>query len=1131
MGSQLTEKIPINHFLLIMRATFILLFTCIFCAMAEVGYTQNARVTINKRNTTLKEVLNEIEKQTDYLFIYNNEVNTNERVSVRGKQEAVSEILNSLLKDKDIDYTMEGNHIILSIGKSEDNGKEIVTTIVQQQKKQITGKITDEQGESIIGANIVEVGTTNGTVTDIDGNFTLQVENDATIQVSYIGYLEQIISVSDQSNFNLILIEDTQALEEVVVVGYGVQRRASVTGSVASIQASDITSAKTASVTNALAGKLPGLRAVQRSGAPGDDAASIDIRGYGNALIIVDGIERDFNQIDANDIESISILKDASAAVYGFKGANGVILVTTKKGQQGKAKIDYTGYYGFQKITRYPTLMNGYEYALLYNEAQQNLGVNAPFSDEDLTKFKNGIGTTDWFNETVRSTMPQMYHNVSVSGGSEKVKYFFSLGLTDQEGMYKSNDYNFQRYNVRSNINAEITKSLTVDLQLSGRLDSRQKPYEAEPLTRSIQMARPIYSIYANDNPDYWQVPGDKGNPIHLSEIDNVGYSNRDRRVFNGAISFNWKIPWLQGLSAKAMLAYDFNNTNNKNWYKEYYEYLYDASTDTYNVAGSHTISELTAKNENYFKPTQQYSLNYNNEFGSHDISALLLWELYNDRTEWVEAYRQFSISAIDQINAGDKVNINNGGNASVSAHQGFVGRFNYAYASKYLAELSFRYDGSYKFAPEKRWGFFPAISLGWRISEESFFKEKFENVENLKLRGSYGKIGDEGDFAAYQYLSGYTYPNGNYVLGSGGLSNGAKDKGMPNLNLTWYESTTLNIGFEASAYQGLLSLEFDYFQRKREGLLATRLLTLPTTFGRSLPQENLNSDNTKGFEIVVGHRNKISDFTYDIKGNFSATRSSYGHVERAESANMYDNWRNNTNDRFKSISWGKKVLGQFQSYEDILNSPIQDGNGNKSLMPGDLKYQDWNNDGIIDGKDDQPIGHGDNPWMYYGLNLFGSYKNIDVTLFFQGAAGHEVFTSGDFMDPFIQQGLGNGLNLWMDRWHREDPSDPYSNWIPGFMPALRPAGFQANTSNNTWTMQKASYLRLKTLEVGYSFSDNWIKVVGLEKLRLYVNSFNLLTFTNNTGIMKYMDPENSNGHFRYYPQMKTFNFGINLTF
>lgn len=1130
-GNHLTGKVPNKHFLLIMRATFILLFTCVFCIVAEVSYTQNARVTINKRNAALNEVLNEIERQTDYLFIYNDEVNTNEKVSVRVKQKSVSQVLNSLLRDRNINYSMEGNHIILSMKEIENNRKGTVTIIANQNKKNISGKIIDEQGEPIIGANIVEVGTTNGTVTDIDGNFSLQVENNAKIQISYIGYLEQIVDVSDKSSIDLILIEDTQALDEVVVVGYGVQRRASVTGSVASIQASDITSAKTASVSNALAGKLPGLRAIQRSGAPGDDAASIDIRGYGNALIIVDGIERDFNQIDANDIESISILKDASASVYGFKGANGVILVTTKKGQQGKAKIDYTGYYGFQKITRYPQLMNGYEYALLYNEAQQNLGVNAPFSDEDLTKYRNGIGTTDWFKETVRNTMPQMYHNVSVSGGSEKVKYYFSLGLTDQKGMYKSNDYNFQRYNVRSNINAEITKDLTVDLQLSGRLDSRQKPYEDEPLTRSIQMARPIYTIYANDNPDYWQVPGDKGNPVHLSEIDNVGYSNRDRRVFTGAISFNWQIPWFPGLSAKAMLAYDYNNTNNKDWYKEYYEYLYDSSTDIYNVSGSHTISELTVKNENYFKPTQQYSLNYNNDFGNHDISALLLWELYNDRTEWVEAYRQFSVSAIDQINAGDKVNLNNGGNAKVSAHQGLVGRFNYAYAGKYLTELSFRYDGSYKFAPKKRWGFFPAISLGWRLSEEIFFKERFEEIENLKLRGSYGKIGDEGDFEAYQYLSGYTYPNGNYVLGGGGLSNGAKDKGMPNLNLTWYESKTLNLGFEASAYQGLISLEFDYFQRKREGLLATRLLTLPTTFGQSLPQENLNSDKTKGFELVIGHRNKISDFTYDIKGNFSATRSSYGHVERAESANMYDNWRNNTNDRFKSISWGKKVLGQFQSYADILNSPIQDGNGNKSLMPGDLKYQDWNNDGIIDGKDDQPIGHGDNPWMYYGLNLFGSYKNIDVTLFFQGAAGHEVFTSGDFMDPFIQQGLGNGLNLWMDRWHREDPSDPYSNWIPGFMPALRPAGFQANTSNNTWTMQKASYLRLKTLEVGYSFSDNWIKGVGLEKLRLYVNSFNLLTFTNNTGIMKYMDPENSNGHFRYYPQMKTFNFGINLTF
>ena len=415
--------------------------------------------------------------------------------------------------------------------------------------------------------------------------------------------------------------------------------------------------------------------------------------------------------------------------------------------------------------------------------------------------------------------------------------------------------------------------------------------------------------------------------------------------------------------------------------------------------------------------------------------------------------------------------------------------------------------------------------------------------VDNFKIRGSYGKVGDEGvtgytdddekdgKYRAYQYLQGYRYPSGNYVLGSGGLTNGAKDRGMPNLDLTWYESKTANVGFEASILSGLINVEFDYFVRKRSGLLTKRQLTLPTTFGQELPVENLNSDKNQGFEVVIGHRHKIGDFTYDVKGNFSTTRIYNEHVERAASANMYDDWRNNSNDRYKDIQWGKVCVGQFQSYEAILNSPIQDNNGNKSLMPGDLKFEDWNHDGIIDGKDDQPIGHGNTPRIYYGLNLYGEYKGFDVTLFFQGGAGHEVFTSGDFMSPFIQQGLGNGSTIWLDRWHREDPSDMFSEWIPGFMPALRPTGFSSNSGNNTWTKQKANYLRLKTVEIGYTFPKRWMQRAGIEKLRVYVNSFNTATFTGRTGMMKYMDPENKEGMFRYYPQMKTFNFGVNLTF
>jgi len=1106
--------------------------------LAAHTYAQKTALSLQVTNASITDVLEEIEEQSDFKFFYNSKlIDAERKVSVEVDQEDVFNILNQVFRNTDVVYKVIDKDILLSVAEK---------PAPTQTQSPIRGVIVDNTGEPIIGANIVVKGTTNGVISDINGEFSITASQGSVLVFSYIGYLPQEVTIGTQTQLSITLLEDSQALDEVVVVGYGIQKRASVTGSVASLQSKDITTVKTPNVTNALAGKLPGLRAVQRSGAPGDDAASLDIRGFGSSLVIVDGVERDFSQIDANDIESISILKDASASVYGFKGANGVILITTKKGEISKPKINYTGYYGLQSVTRYPDLMDGYQYATLYNEAQQNIDVAPPYSAQDLENFKNGIGTTDWYDAVIRSAIPQTYHNMSVSGGTEKVKYYFSIGYTYQEGIYKSGDFDYSKYNVRSNISAEIVKGFTVDLQLSGRLDTRNKPYEAEAqdkpgehLSRSIQMAKPVIPIYANNNPEYWSNPGDKGNPVHLSEIDNVGYDRRDRREFNGSLSFNWELPWVKGLSAKALMSYDFNNMYRRRWYKEYYEYAYDAAKEEYKVQGSHTLSDLRTRSENYFKPNMQVSMNYKNTFGLHDVGALILWEFYNDRKDWVEAYRQFTIGAIDQIDAGNKVNMDNSGSAEVSSHAGLVGRVNYAYASKYLAEVSFRYDGSYKFNPDKRWGFFPAVSLGWRVSEENFFKDALPMIDNFKIRGSIGKVGDETKYKVgdkwymlpYQYLTGYKYPDGNYVLGADGLSNGAKDRGMPNPNLTWYKSTTSNIGFEASLQQGLISVEFDYFNRSRKGLLTTRQLTLPTTFGQSLPDENLNSDKTRGFEIVVGHRHKIGDFSYDVRANFSTTREYHDHVERALSSNMYDNWRNNTNDRYKNIRWGKKVIGQFKSFEEIFDSPIQDSNGNKSLLPGDMKFQDWNNDGIIDSKDDQPIGHGDTPRMYYGLNLSGQYKGFDLTIFFQGAAGHDVITGGDFLDPFIQQGLGNGLSMWMDRWHREDPADQFSKWIPGKMPALRPTGYQANRSDNTWTMQKASYLRLKTLELGYTIPRSLLTRVGIENLRLYANAFNFLTFTGRDGIIKYMDPENSHGSMRYYPQMKTFNFGVNLTF
>ena len=555
----------------ILKMTFLFFFSSAICLQAEMVKSQNKRITLDKSNVRLENILNDIESQTNLLFIYNKNVNVNRKVSVKANDISLEDVLQNLLGNS-VTFKIEGTYIVLSPAS---------VTETKQQTRSVKGNIVDQNGDPVIGANIVEKGTTNGTISDVNGQFTLNLQQkNPVLVVSYIGFTTKEIPVGNLSVLNINLSEDSEALEEVVVVGYGVQKRASVTGSVASLQSKDIATVKTPNVSNALAGKLPGLRAVQRSGAPGDDDASIDIRGYGNALVIVDGVERDFKQIDANDIESISILKDASAAVYGFKGANGVILVTTKKGEVGKPKINYNGYVGIQNITRYPEYYDGYEYATLYNEAQQNIGIAAPYSAEDLERFRQGIGTTDWYDEVIRKTAPTTYHNLSVSGGAEKVKYFFSLGLTDQEGIYRSKAFNYKKYNVRSNISAEIVKGFTVDLQLSGRLDTRMKPYEAEPLSRSIQMAKPVFPVYANDNPDYWSNPGDKGNPVHLSDIDNVGYDRRDRREFNGSIGLNWEIPWVKGLSAKALLSYDYNNKYSRKWYKEYYEYAYDATAD-----------------------------------------------------------------------------------------------------------------------------------------------------------------------------------------------------------------------------------------------------------------------------------------------------------------------------------------------------------------------------------------------------------------------------------------------------------------------------------------------------------------------------------------------------------------------
>jgi len=1115
--------------------------TIIIFFVMQVGASSVAQhnITLRQNGISIKNVFNEIKKQTDLTVFYSaKRLNDSRKVNINVKNAAIETVLHECLQGLPLTYVIMDKTIVLK-ERNEQSAKakntrlhkqDEISTILHQHI--VRGTVRDGSGTPLAGVSVSVVGTTVRTATSNDGGYRVEAKPDAKLVFYSVGFEQQEEDIQGRNVVDVTLMQQVSDLDEVVVVGYGQQKRASVTGSVASIQSEELNKVKTPNVTNMLAGRLPGIRAVQRSGAPGDDAASVDIRGYGSMLVIVDGVQREFGQINANDIESISILKDAAAAVYGFKGANGVLLVTTKSGTSSKTKIEYNGFGGVQQVTRYPRMMDAYEYASLYNEAVLNLNPNATpaFTEEQLANYQNG-GGTDWWKEMVRGTSAQMSHDVSVSGGNDKVKYFNSFGYIDQGGILRSGDWKFNRYNLRSNISMTVTEGFTVDVKLGGIFQDRNKPYFADDIFRSAQMAVPTFDVFANNNPTYWQAVGDRANPVHTSYIDDTGYERRLRRQFVSSATLNWRLPWVDGLSAKAMLAYDYNNSEWKTWIKELSEYTYDAASDTYNEKILRSLGGLESKMENYYKPTQQYSLNYNRTFGSnHDVSGLVLWEMYHDRVTSIFGGRQYTIGLIDDIDYGDKINQKTEGISRETAHAGLVGRFNYAYAGKYLAELSFRYDGSYKFRADNRWGFFPGVSLGWRISEENFFKQHLSDFDNLKIRGSYAKVGDEGDFAAYQYLDGYQY-SGGYVYGDQGITLGLASRGMANPWLSWYESKIMNFGFEASYKNGLITAEFDWFRRNRSGLPATRQGSLPTTFGQPMPQENLNSDIHTGFELSIGHRGAAGEFKYNISANFSTTRIKNDYVERAMPINLYDNWRNNSNSRFKDIRWGRKVIGQFSSYEDILNSPIQDNNGNKSLLPGDLKFEDVNNDGIIDDNDVQPIGHGSTPRMYYGLNIGAQYKGFDMTVFLQGAAGHDVYLNGDVLDPFIQQGLGNGFSFMTDRWHRADPTDPNSEWIPGKMPPARVSGFGNNRSGNTYTLHKADYLRLKTVEVGYTLPGTWLAEKGIDRIRVYINLNNFLTFTSKDGLMQYIDPEADSSTLRYYPQMKTMNFGVNVSF
>lgn len=1136
LSRDIYDKTPrCKHFFRIMKVTTLFLFVLIFCLHAENSNSQNVMITLKKNNAELESVLNDIEKQTDYLFVYNKYVNVERKVSVDLNKRPLEEALNQLFKGTNVKYLVDGAYIVLSAQNIVIEADKSLTPIIQQGRI-ISGVVKDSSGEPVIGANIVIKGSKSlGTVTDVNGRFSINVENGRMLTVSYIGYNTKDVQIGNTKSIDILLVEDTQTLDEVVVVGYGSQRKATLTGAVSAISNEEIITTKNESVKNMLTGKVPGVRVVQKSSQPGEFNTSFDIRGFGNPLVVIDGIPRDnMDRLDANDIESLSVLKDASAAIYGVRAANGVVLITTKKGKKGSLQLEYTGNMTWQNPSGSPKSADAIGWMTLKNEkANHNVNGDAllPFNKDDFEAYRTGTKlSTDWWDVCMRDFAPQTQHTLSATGGSDKVQFYLSAGYMYQESFIETNSLNYERYNVRSNVSAKLSNYLTFDLNMNGILDQQNRPLDdPQWIIRNFQRCPAIQPVYANGNPNYLQYGLIEGeNPVAQLSRDISGYNDRNKKWFQSSMSLTYDVPFVKGLQAKGLLSYDLQIEDNSVYEKAYNQYEYDAASDQYIT--KERKAKTTFRREYYSKwaTLYQFALNYNRKFNSmHNISGMLLLEGQKRKGDNFFAKRELSIF-LDQLFAGNstnqEANMQTGSGALYEkTNLGLIGKFGYDYVSKYLAEFSFRYDGSSMFGTGSQWGFFPSASLGWRISEENFWKESsLDFINNVKIRASYGKMGDDGA-ANYQFISGYNYPSGGVVF-DGDFINAAQSKGIPNRNITWYIAKTLNLGVDAEAWNGLLGASFDYFVRERSGLLAKRNLSLPDVVGADLPQENLNGDRTRGLEVELSHRNRIGDFNYNIKGLFSFTQTRNTYEERGRAGNSYKNWRDNGNDRIRDIQWGWSGYGQFVSYDQIANNNFYIGH---NALPGDYIYEDWNGDGQINDLDKHPIGYNGSPLVNFSLSLGAQYKGFDLNMLLQGASMFYVKYVEQLREPMWGNSNSNALAYFLDRWHLEDMyANPYDHdavWIPGKYPNTG----TLPDENSVYNFHNASYLRLKSIELGYTL-PTWITMkAGINSARVFVNGYNLLTFKKVE-----LDPEHPNDqNGNAYPLNRTFSIGLNVKF
>ncbi|WP_455628797.1 TonB-dependent receptor [Parabacteroides chinchillae] len=1125
--------------------SFFSLFSPVSSAYASSNNLLSQEITVNLKKVTVKEVLQAIEKKSGQSFMYDaSMIDLDRIVTVDVLNQKLEDVLNDIFKGTNITYEVSGNQIVLA---SRDSLK--VKQSISTKKKKITGVVLDPAGVAVIGANVVVRGSKQGVITGIDGDFSIEVVPDDILQVSYIGYVSQDIRVGNRNTVKVVLKEDTKTLDEVVVVGYGSQRKINVTGSIAQIEAKDLKTATSGNLSSMLQGRLPGLITRQEAGQPGSDGASLLVRGsntLGNndPLVIVDGFERPFPNINPDEVESITILKDAtSAAVYGVRAANGVILVTTKRGSQQKPTITFNTSAQISMNTNFPKFLNGPDYAYWYDKAEEMDGVPKEarrFSDSDLNRIINGdpeeiFGNTDWFDLLFKKSAPTFTNNVSLNGGNDRFKYFVSLGAFNQNGIIDRTSYD--RYNVRANLDAKVIDNLTVSFNIAANQSTQKEPGLSAGLGNSYAsifsqalLAYPFVTAFRPDGSYAGSLNPDNGNQNPLAARDLSGEQNNRSNRFEGSMSIKYDLPFVKGLSFKLNLGYDKGYSMKKSVLLPYKLMVYHMGDKTYHDEwGRHSLSGDATINQWFsdsWRSTVQASANYDNTFGKHAVGALFLYEYAEDNGTGMSAGRKsFPITDIMDLDYGEIVldDLVKGSHSNFR-RAGYVTRLNYAYDERYLFEFTGRIDGSARLPQHNRWGFFPGVALGWRISNESFFKENVSFVDNLKLRLSVGKLGNDniGETGDYAYIRTMSMGKDPVVMIGNALGRYLGVDRVPNDNIKWETTTSYNIGLETSMWNGLLGAELDLFYMKTKDILQAQGNLMPPSMGGYFPAY-LNSGivDNRGFEITLTHRNKIGEVNYSVRGNLSWARNKV--IETTEDPNVPE-YRRLTGKPMNQ-KFGFIAEGLFQSQEEIDHSAVLG-----PTLPGDIKLKDVNGDGRITYEQDKTwIGRSATPEMMFGLNLAADWKGFDFNMFFQGAALCDISLCGYYSDrkfsdhtfytqPFFCD--GNSPYYLIEKAWRPD----YTN---AEYPRLGISRRSNGSSESSWWLKNGAYLRLKNAQIGYTIPRILTQKISIERVRFYISGGNLFTID----ALPYLDPEMPDVNQGYYPQQRTVEFGLNLTF